>query len=62
MTTLPSHSPRLLPGAATASGLVLMGLLAQPVAVRYAWAINPSGANLYNRDGLPAAPFRTDEW
>ena len=34
----------------------------KPVAVRYAWAINPEGANLYNRDGLPASPFRTDDW
>lgn len=34
----------------------------KPVAVRYAWAINPDGANLYNRDGLPASPFRTDAW
>ncbi len=33
----------------------------EPVAVRYAWADNPDKANLYNRDGLPAAPFRTDE-
>ncbi|MDP4210177.1 MAG: sialate O-acetylesterase [Bacteroidota bacterium] len=33
-----------------------------PVAVRYAWADNPEGANLYNREGLPASPFRTDEW
>jgi len=33
-----------------------------PVAVRYAWADNPAGSNLYNRDGLPAVPFRTDEW
>ena len=32
-----------------------------PVAVRYAWADNPAGANLYNREGLPASPFRTDE-
>jgi len=32
----------------------------RPVAVRYAWADNPVGANLYNREGLPAAPFRTD--
>jgi sialate O-acetylesterase len=34
----------------------------QPVAVRYAWSDNPIRANLYNRAGLPAAPFRTDEW
>jgi len=33
-----------------------------PVAVRYAWADNPAGANLYNVDGLPASPFRTDAW
>ncbi|MBN2356872.1 beta galactosidase jelly roll domain-containing protein [candidate division KSB1 bacterium] len=33
----------------------------KPVAVRYAWADNPQGANLYNREGLPASPFRTDE-
>jgi sialate O-acetylesterase len=33
-----------------------------PVAVRYAWADNPEGANLFNREGLPGAPFRTDSW
>ena len=33
----------------------------RPVAVRYAWADNPA-ANLYNADGLPASPFRTDDW
>jgi len=32
-----------------------------PVAARYAWADNPD-CNLYNREGLPAAPFRTDDW
>jgi sialate O-acetylesterase len=32
-----------------------------PVAVRYAWAENPIG-NLYNKAGLPASPFRSDEW
>ena len=32
-----------------------------PVAVRYAWAINPR-ANLINSDELPALPFRTDDW
>ena len=31
-----------------------------PVAVRYAWADNPEGCNLYNKAGLPASPFRTD--
>ena len=33
----------------------------KPVAVRYAWADNPVGANLYNEEGLPAMPFRTDQ-
>jgi len=33
-----------------------------PVAVRYAYAMNPEAANLYNRAGLPASPFRTDDW
>ncbi|MDR0866279.1 MAG: 9-O-acetylesterase [Candidatus Symbiothrix sp.] len=32
-----------------------------PVAVRYAWADNPL-CNLYNGIGLPASPFRTDDW
>ncbi|MCA9117075.1 MAG: sialate O-acetylesterase [Planctomycetaceae bacterium] len=33
-----------------------------PVAVRYAFSTNPEGANLYNRTGIPASPFRTDSW
>lgn len=32
-----------------------------PVAVRYAWESNPV-CNLYNKEGLPASPFRTDNW
>lgn len=36
--------------------------IAQPVAVRYAWAHNPEGCNLTNSSGLPASPFRTDDW
>jgi sialate O-acetylesterase len=35
--------------------------VASPVAVRYAWADNPR-CNLFNKDGLPASPFRTDDW
>ncbi len=33
----------------------------EPVAVRYAWQANPA-ATLFNGAGLPAAPFRTDDW
>ncbi len=33
-----------------------------PVAVRYAWASNPDKCNLFNREGFPASPFRTDDW
>ena len=33
----------------------------KPVAVRYAWADTPI-CNLYNKAGLPACPFRTDDW
>ena len=33
----------------------------QPVAVRYGWADNPE-CNLYNKEQLPATPFRTDNW
>lgn len=34
----------------------------QPVAVRYAWADEAGEANLYNKEGFPAVPFRTDNW
>ena len=33
----------------------------QPMAVRYAWGDSPE-CNLFNADGLPASPFRTDDW
>ena len=35
--------------------------VANPVAVRYAWADTPP-CNLFNKDGLPASPFRSDNW
>lgn len=34
----------------------------EPAAVRYAWADNPEDANLMNKEGLLASPFRTDSW
>jgi sialate O-acetylesterase len=36
--------------------------VAKPEAVRYAWSQNFPWANLFNQDGLPATPFRTDSW
>ena len=41
--------------------LVTSAQVPKPVAVRYAWANNPR-CNLYNKEGLPASPFRTDDW
>lgn len=35
--------------------------VSEPVAVRYNWGNNPDGT-LYNAEGLPAVPFRTDDW
>jgi sialate O-acetylesterase len=35
--------------------------VAQPVAVRYGWGMNPR-PSIYNQAGLPASPFRTDRW
>ncbi|GHB85271.1 sialate O-acetylesterase [Persicitalea jodogahamensis] len=34
----------------------------EPVAVRYGWANSPIDNNLFNAEGLPAVPFRTDDW
>ena len=34
----------------------------EPVAVRFGWGNNPDDVNLYNKEGLPAVPFRTDKW
>jgi sialate O-acetylesterase len=33
-----------------------------PVAVRYGWSNAPVDINLYNIEGFPASPFRTDDW
>jgi sialate O-acetylesterase len=42
--------------------IVYSNKVATPVAVRYAWADSPVDANLYNKEGFPASPFRTDSW
>jgi sialate O-acetylesterase len=36
--------------------------VASPVAVHYGWADDAWEDNLFNKDGLPAPPFRTDQW
>jgi sialate O-acetylesterase len=40
--------------------IVWSDVVSKPVSVRYAWADNPEGANLYNAEGLPASPFTTE--
>ena len=39
--------------------LVWSDKVKEPVEVRYAWAGYPGNANLYNKEGFPASPFRT---
>ncbi|GEM_PF-1956985 len=41
--------------------LVWSDNIKEPIAIRYGWAGNPV-CNLYNEAGLPASPFRTDQW
>ena len=53
-----------LPGQARIEGeavIVSNPAITKPVAIRYAWKDNPD-CNLYNGAGLPASPFRTDDW
>ena len=42
--------------------VVSNGEVPHPAAVRYAWSGKFTWANLFNLDGLPAQPFRTDSW
>ena len=59
------ESRKFVPAKARIEGdtlVVWADTVRQPRAVRYAWADNPDGCNLYNADGLPASPFRTDTW
>lgn len=41
---------------------VWCGQVPQPVAVRYAWTDAPIDANLFNKQGFPVNPFRSDNW
>lgn len=59
-----SADRKFVPAEATIVGdtvVVRSPVVIQPVAVRYAWEAWPT-VSLFNRDGLPASPFRTDDW
>ncbi|WP_138991358.1 sialate O-acetylesterase [Larkinella sp. C7] len=42
--------------------IVFSSEVATPVSVHYGWADDNGEVNLYNKEGLPAVPFRTDTW
>jgi sialate O-acetylesterase len=53
------------PGTAVIKGntvVVSSNGVSNPVAVRYGWADDASSANLFNKEGFPVPPFRTDKW
>jgi len=55
---------RFHPGTIIITGssvMVSSAEVSQPIAVRFNWSRSPE-ANLFNAAGLPAAPFRTDDW
>lgn len=56
---------KLVPAKAVIDGadvLVSSAEVPNPVAVRYAYCQDSAGCNLYNKEGLPGSPFRTDNW
>jgi sialate O-acetylesterase len=63
--TVAGADHKFVPAQARIEGnkvIVRSDQVAAPVAVRYAWADNPEGANLSNQEGLPASTFRTDDF
>lgn len=61
--TIAGEDGKFLPGTAMIEGekvIISSAKISQPKAVRYNWVMMPEG-NLFNRDGLPAAPFRSDQ-
>ena len=59
-----SHFKKFVAADAVIKGneiIVSHPMVKNPESVRYAWADNPN-CNLYNKSGLPASPFRTDDW
>lgn len=56
---------KFYPAEASISGnqvVLQSSQVTKPVAARYAWADDLSAANLSNKGGWPASPFRTDNW
>ncbi|MDD5332176.1 MAG: sialate O-acetylesterase [Rhodoferax sp.] len=63
--TLADERRQFLPAQACIEGskvIVWHPAMAHPQAVRYGWVDNAEESNLANRDGLPASPFRSDDW
>ncbi len=61
--TISSDGKRFIPARAILKGnevIVWHECIKQPVEVRYAWEDNPENANLYNKENLPASPFKID--
>lgn len=62
--TIAGEDQRFVPAKAAIDGqtvVVYSDEVARPVAVRYAWR-DDAEPNLMNKEGLPASPFRTDDW
>ena len=63
--TISGSNRVFVPATANIEGntvVVYSNAVINPVAVRYAWSNNPESANLFNQEGLPTSPFRTDDW
>ena len=62
--TIAGADQKFVPAVATIDGdsiVVHSDKVAKPVAVRFAWR-DDATPNLSNKEGLPASPFRTDQW
>ncbi len=61
--SLSADGENFIPAEAKIAGkqvIVWSTNISKPVAVRYAWADSPDGANLYNKEGLPASSFKSN--
>ena len=62
--TIAGQDKKFVPAEATIDGntvIVRSKEVAEPAAVRFGWH-ETAQPNLVNKEGLPAAPFRTDDW